>query len=632
MELDCYVKYLLKNAQDSPDGIAILEKDYGIWNTYTWQQCFQNVKYYSLGLLSLGLGGGDRVILISDERPEAFWTLAAIQSCNAIPVPLWPDLRPEEILFFINHSQARFVVCEDQEQVDKLLEIKEQIPHVMRVLYWDSRGMRHYNQSFLIDYQLLMELGQNYENDNPGSFEENVSRISGDSVAQINYTSGTTGTPKGCISHHDDLLFTAGSWWEKANLEVGDRCSSILPPSHVFEQWVAWAHYVKKLIMCFCEEPETVMSDLREIGPKVLVLSPSQWLNLYSSSLTKIEDSPWINRFAFHALMAVRHKLIRFRFTTAEIKPNLLWRIINRATDLLIFRQLRDNLGLLKTEMAFTGGALMDANVSRFYHAIGVPLGQVYGLTETGIISCHTRDDIDPATIGPPVPGRTVQIAPDGEIFVSRYGGFRGYYMQPELDEKVFAGEFIRTGDAGFFNEHGHLVYLDRLNNLRRLRTGANFAPLMVEGRLKSSPYIQEAVAVGDETKDFLSVMIVLNFIAVSTWAERNHLGFTTLVDLSQRDEVAELIRREVCIANRSLPGEAQIKKFVIFHKELDADEAELTRSRKTRPEIIKQRYVDIVEAVYIGKSEVPVTAKVQYRDGRTGTVSANVKVRAVDE
>ena len=628
MELDCYPKYLQRNYLESPDEAAVLEKDYGIWNSHTWKQCYERVKYYSLGLVSMGLVHNDKVVIISDERPEAFWTLAAVQSARAIPTPVWPDSNSEELIYYINHCEAKFVCCEDQEQVDKVLDILDKIPNVKKVLFWDPRGLRSYDEPMLVSYRELVKMGREYEEEHPDFFEENLSKVTGDDVAVITYTSGTTGLPKGCMNYHSDVLYTTRGWWTRTPIGQNATVVSIIPPAHVFEQWVASPHYVDKAIMCFCEEPETMVGDFREIAPKALVLSPGQWISLCSTAQIKTEDSPWINRFIYRLFMPVGHRVTSTIMKREKV--SLFWKALHFIGKWALFRALNDKLGMLKTKYPITGSAFTDSDVVRFFHALGIKLHQLYGLTETGVCTLHNPTDINPETIGVPCIGRSVRLSDEGEIIVSRRGGFRGYYNDPERTAEVIKNDWIFTGDAGIFTSEGHLVFTDRVKNLTQLKNGSKYAPVFIEGKLKFSPYIQETVAIGDENKDYISVMIIMDYNSVGNWAEDHHIGYTTFVDLSQKDEVSELINKDIKRVNRFLPEGTKIKKYILMHKEFDADDAELTRSRKTRPEIIRQRYADMIEAIYADKQEVPVVAEVKYRDGRTGTVSTNVKVRSI--
>lgn len=626
MDLDCYTKFLVRNCREAADGVAVLEKDYGIWNKYTWKQCYETVKTYSLGFVGLGLMPGYKVLIISGERPEALWTLAAIQAAGGIPVPVWPDSSADEIAFYANHSESTFVVCEDQEQVDKILEIEERIPMVKNVLYWDPKGMRAYDDRLLMSYEELLELGRRYETEHSDSFEQMLSRVNGDSIAIMTYTSGTTGEPKGCMCSHRDLLSTSRGWWARIPVRQGDRIVSLIPPAHVFEQWTAGAHYLEKVTMCFCEEPETVVADLRDTAPTVLVMSPGMWISLWSDAQVRIGDAAWINRLIYRLFLPVGYVVAGKRLKKERV--NLFWRTLYLLGTWLVFRPLKDKLGLSKMAYPHSGSALIDPDALRFYHAIGVKLEQFYSLTEAGVCNVPDPDDVNPETNGPPCPGRSVRISEHGEILVNRAGGFVEYHKDPQRTAERFEGDWVRTGDAGTITTEGHLVFMDRLENLSQLRGGTKYAPAFIEAKLKFSPYIEEAVIIGSESTDYISAMMVMNLPSVSNWAERNHIAFTTFVDLSQKEEVSELVRKEVERVNKVLPAASRIKKYVLLHKEFDPDDAELTRSRKTRPAIIRQRYADIIEAMYADKDEVPVVASVTYRDGRTGTVRASLRIR----
>lgn len=627
-EIDCFPKLLLRNYQEYPDKVAVRRKDFGIWNNYTWKDCYERVKYFSLGLISLGLQPGDKAATIGDEEPEGFWAIMAIQSAKAIPVPLYSDSHFEELKYLVGHSESKFVVAEDQEQVDKMLLIKDELPTLEKVIWWDPKGMRSYREPFLISFKEVMELGRKYEETHPGEFEKNVSQITKEDIAQLTYTSGTTGLPKGSIISHRVMMHCARTWLEHFNIEEGDDILNLIPAGSIFEQWFAGIHYLGRAKLHFAEEPETVMEDYREISPKIMLLGPRHWLTLSSTIQVKVGDAGWLKKLIYNLFMPVGHKVADLTF--GGKRSNILWRTLHFLGEWLVYRPLRDKIGLVKTKYPLTGSTFLSPDVLRFFAAIGLPLMQVYGSTESGIVTCHRHGEYDINTIGMPSLNTNVRISDEGEILVSGDSVFSGYYKNPEATAEKIKDGWFHTGDAAFFTPEGHVVYVERAEDLRQLKGGYRYAPGYIEGRLKFSPYIQEAIVLGDEQKDYCSVIAIIDFEAVGKWAEDHRVGYTTFVDLSQKDEVGALIKRDMDRLNRLLPEPSRIKKYLCLHKEFDPDDAELTRLRKLRRKYIEERYHEIIDGIYQDKEEVPVEAAVKYRDGRTGTISTTLKIRVV--
>lgn len=628
-ELDCYPKCLLYHYREHPDWIAVRRKDFGIWNNYTWKEAYEIVKYVAMGLLGLGLNRGDRAVVIGDEEPEGFWAIMATQCAGGVPVPLYSDAQVDELNFLIPHSEARFVFAEDQEQVDKILELKEKLPLIEKVIWWDHKGMRRYQDPILISYEQLKELGRDYEKEHPGIIESIIASLTPDDTAQFTYTSGTTGLPKASTIPHRVMMYSAETWQRQFIINKDDGLLSVMPWGSIFEQWFAGISYTTGAPMCFCEEPETVQQNIREISPKLIFLATRQWISMSSEVQIKVSDAGWLKRMCYALFMPVGHKIAETKL--ANQKPGLLWRLLNQIGEFLVFKPIRDKLGFSKTRYPICGSTYVSPDIMRFYYALGMPLYQVYGSTESGINIAHSEGDVDIESIGRPPLDTSIRISDEGEIQTKSLGLFTGYYNNPQATaEKMTQDGYYRTGDAGLFSPDGHVIYIDRAEDLRQLRSGYKYSPGYIEGKLKFSPYIQEAIALGDTEKDYISVIVIIDFLAAGKWAEDHHVGYTNFPDLSQKDELGEFIKRDMVRINRVLPEPSRIKKYILLHKEFDADDAEITRSRKLRRKFIEERYHDLVEAIYGDKKDFAVEAAVKYRDGRTGTIKTSLKIREV--
>ena len=629
-DLDCYPKYLLYHYREHPDWIAVRRKDFGIWNNYTWKDAYEIVKYVAMGLLSLGLSREDRAVVIGDEEPEGFWAIMAIQCAGGVPVPLYSDAQVDELSFLIPHSESKFIFAEDQEQVDKILELKEKLPLIQKVIWWDHKGMRRYQEPLLVSYEQLKELGRNYEKEHPGIIESIISSLTPDDTAQFTYTSGTTGLPKASIIPHRVMMYSAETWQRQFIINKDDGLLSVMPWGSIFEQWFAGISYTTGAPMCFCEEPETVQQNIREISPKLIFLATRQWVSMSSEVQIKVSDAGWLKRICYALFMPVGHKIAEIKL--ANKKPNLFWRLLNQIGEFTCFKPIRDKLGFAKTRYPICGSTYVSPDIMRFYYALGMPLYQVYGSTESGINITHSEGDVDIESIGRPPLDTSIRISDDGEIQTKSLGLFTGYYKNPEATTKKMTQDgYYRTGDAGHFGPDGRIVYIDRVEDLRQLKSGYRYSPGFIEGKLKFSPYIQEAIALGDTDKDYISVIVIIDFLAAGKWAEDHHVGYTNFPDLSQKDELGEFIKRDMVRINRVLPEPSRIKKYILLHKEFDADDAEITRSRKLRRKFIEDRYRELVDAIYSDKREFAVEAAVKYRDGRTGTIKTSLKIREVE-
>ncbi len=616
-----------RNYQRWQDKPAVCVKHRGIWKRYTWREYYEKVKYFSLGLISLGFEPGNVLCIIGDNEPEWFWAEFAAQAAGGIATGMFVDSIPSEVKYIASHSGAKFAVVNDQEQTDKFLEIKDELPLLKKVVYWDPKGLKNYDDPILMSFDEVLALGIEYEKSHPGLFEENLRRGKGEDKAFIYYTSGTTGLPKGAVLTHKALINTAKGFLSRFPLTEEDDLVSNFPPAWVGDSFFATIpHLLTGARLNFPEEPETVAEDTREVGPDFVIYGPRQWESIVSSVQVKMADAGPLKRFVYNLFMPVGYKMADLRFK--DEKPGIFWKILHWVANAALLRPLKDKLGLSHARFGVTGSSVLSLDSFRFIHAIGLELRQSYASTEAGFISCHGKGEIDFQSVGRPAPGVEVRLTDEGELWVKSDCIFSGYHQDPEKTAAVLVNGWCRTGDAVHINEEGHLIFLDRLEHLGELASGVRYAPQYIEGRLRFSPYIKDAMVVGGRDKEYVCAIINIDFAMVGKWAERQGIPYTTFVDLSQKKEIADLIQQDLNRVNSYLPEGARVKKFVLLHKEFDPDEAELTRTRKLRREFMEQRYKELIDAMYNGAESVTVQASVTYRDGRKGIVSTSVQVR----
>ncbi|MCL4425559.1 MAG: AMP-binding protein [Firmicutes bacterium] len=627
MNEDTLPKLLWRNALQAGNRVALREKEFGIWGEVTWQGYLEHVRDFSLGLISLGLGQGDKIAIIGDNRPEWVYAELAVQAAGGVSVGIYQDSLPKEVAYVIDHSDALYVVVEDQEQVDKILEIKEYFPRVKAVIYYDPKGLRNYQEPFLMAFEEVEERGRRFGAEHPGFFEASLSRGQANDPAIISYTSGTTGFPKGAMLSHRNLISMARNLLAFDPMAPGDEYVSFLPLAWIGEQMMSLSAslWVGSTVN-FPEEPETVPENLREIGPHIIFSPPRIWENMVSTVQVKIEDSTFLKKVFYRAFMPVGYRMADYKFQK-EPAP-LTLRFLYALGNFLVFSAIKDHLGLLRLRRAYTGGAALGPDVFRFFHALGVNLKQIYGQTEiSGISVVHRDDDIKFHTVGRPIEETEIRIDPEtGEILSRSPSVFQGYYKNPAATTETLAGGWLHSGDAGYLEESGHLVVIDRMKDVMRLADNSIFSPQYIENKLKFSMYIKEAVVVGKE-RPFVIALINIDMANAGKWAENHRLAYTTYTDLAQKPEVYQLLRAEVERVNRDLPEAARIRRFVSLHKELDADDEELTRTRKIRRGYVYEKYQDLVEAIYRGDETVKVEARIRYRDGREGVVETALRV-----
>ena len=611
-------------------GVALRHKKFGIWQRITWQEYYDKVKYLSLGLLSLGFKLGDKVAIIGDNAPEWNYAELAVQSCHGAVVGMYSDLLPAEIAYIIEDSDCKFAIAEGQEQVDKFLEIKDKLPLLKKVIYWDSKGLTHYDDPMLISLGELEKPGRAYEEEYPGTFEQNVQTGKGDQIAALVYTSGTTALPKGSIHSYRSLQ---ASVLPRQRLEPNyetDNLISALPPAWIAGQWMFGTPLLIGCTVNFPEKVDTTQQDAREIGPATVLHPGRLWEQQAAMIQAKILDTLPVKRLAYNLFLPIGYKLADLKVERKKV--SLFWSILYAIANVCLFRPLRDQLGLPNVRNAGTGGALLSPDAFRYFLALGIPIKQSYGSTEGGSLTALEHDEISFESCGKPLRGVEIRITDEGEI-INRGGGvFLAYHKRPEETDKVLKNGWFYSGDAGYIGDDGYLIYLDRVKDLVTLATGDRIAPQYIESRLKFSPYIRDAWAVAGEDKPFASLVIIIDYENVGRWAERRKIAYTTFTDLSQKPEVYDLIKADIARINKSLPSGGRVKKFINLHKEFDPDEAELTRTRKLRRGALEQRYAEVVEAIYSNKTELSVEASVTYKDGRKATVKSMINVKTVED
>jgi len=623
--------FLLKNNRERPENIAMRVKHRGIWQTYTWRDYYTNVKYLSLGLVSRGLKAGDRVAIIGENAPEYYWAEVAAFSARAIGLGLYVDSRPEEIKYILQDSKSSFVFADDQEQVDKMLEIKEDLPFLVNIIYWDERGLWSYDDPQLMSFEELKTLGEKYEKDHPDFFEETIGKIENNDTCFLLYTSGTTGLPKGVMSTHQTIINGLESWMSRDPWKDGANYLSYISPAWITEQFMGvTGNLARGFIINFPEEPETVNENIREIGPYVLMFNPRLWESMTSIIQGKMLDSSPLKRLLYKLALPIGYRRVEHEHD--KKRANIFWNSLFYLAYLAVFRPLLSKMGLLRTRYAYTGGGPLSPGNFKFLRAIGVNLKQTYGISEAGGISLHDDRDVQFETVGPLLPGVEVKITEEGEVAVKSNQLSKGYFGKPEETEKVFKEDgYYYTGDAAVLTEDNHLVFLDRVKDMKQLRTGDKFSPSYIEGWLKFSPFIRDVIVTGGPDRDYVGAIIQIDFDNVSRWAERNKILYTTFTDLSQKSGVYDLTRKEVENVNRVLPDKMRVKKYTHLYKEFDPDEEELTRTRKLRRAYVENKYGELIEGIYSDQAEIRMESEITYENGRKGKIKASLRVERVE-
>ncbi len=633
-ERDTFPKLVRANAERLPRKVAIREKDFGIWQAHTWRDYMEQARLIGLGLAALGFARGDKTAIIGDNRPQLYWAVMATQALGGVPVPLYQDSVAKEMQYILDHAEARFAVVEDQEQVDKLLQVKGQCPRLECIIYDDPRGLRSYAEPFLLSLEQLQERGKKFVQDHPTYFEDELGKGSADDIAIICYTSGTTGTPKGTMLSHRNLLQTAKNAAAREGLRADEEVLAYLPMAWVGDHSFSYAQSIVTGFTVNCpESAATVLHDLREIAPTYFFAVPRIWETILTNVMIRLEDAAWPKRRLVHAFLGLAQEMERRRLAG---RPVPLWpRLCYPLGRLLVYGPLRDNLGMRRIRIAYTAGEAIGPEIFVFFRSLGINVKQLYGMTESSALVAIQKDgEVRLDTAGTPIPGVEIRITPEGEVIYRSPGVFQGYYKNPEATRQALEDGWVHSGDAGFIDAEGHLKIVDRAKDVSRLADGTLFAPKYLENKLKFSPFVKEAVCIG-QGRPYVTALINIDLGAVGNWAERRNLAYTSYTDLSQRLEVYDLIAQEVLRVNRSLLEDqllrgAQIRKYLILHKELDPDDEEITRSRKVRRGFIAQKYVALIDALYADRDHVDVQAQVRYEDGRTATIRADLRIREV--
>ena len=631
-----FPQLLLQHAAERPTAAALREKEYGIWQAHSWADLARLVEHVAAGLHQAGLARGEHMVVIGANRPRLYATMLAAQSLGAIPVPLYQDAVAAECIFPLNNAEVRFCLVEDQEQVDKLLEIRAQCPLIARIFYDDPRGLRNYQEDGLSSLDALIESGKAFAAQHPTWFRDEVAKAQPTDVAAMFFTSGTTGNPKGVVHTHSTLLDRASAGAEFDKLTGSEEVLAYLPPAWIGQNIFSYAQWLACGYVVNCpESASTVTIDLKEVGPTYYFAPPRIFEGLLTSVMIRMEDAGTVKRKMFQACMAVAQRVGPALMDGQPV--GLLDRIKYALGNLLVYGPLRNNLGFSRVRVAYTAGEAIGPDLFTFYRSIGVNLKQLYGSTETAVFVCLQPDNQARAdTVGVPIRGVEIKVADNGEILVKSAGLLKEYYKNPKATAEVLTADgWYHTSDAGFLDAQGHLKIIDRVKDVGRIKGGANdgamFAPKYVENKLKFFPHIKEVVALGDK-REKVCVMVNIDFDAVGNWAERRNLPYAGYTDLAQKPEVYELVRECVekvnaDLANDALLAGSQVSRFLVLHKELDADDGELTRTNKVRRGFIAEKYGVLVEALYAGRSEQFIETQVKFEDGRTGSVSATLKL-----
>ena len=631
-ELDTLPKILIENARTRGHRAASREKNLGIWQSWTWAQVAEEVRALACGLAALGLGRGDKIAIAGDNRPRLYWTVSAAQAIGAVPVPVYQDSAAEEMGFVLDHAEVRFAMAEDQEQVDKMLEIKARCPLLEHIIYDDGRGLRHYDQERLNSFDQVQAMGRAFDRDNPDFYDTEVARGKGGDTAIILYTSGTTGQPKGVVLSFENVIHSARAAIEFDALTDREETLAYLPMAwvgdHIFSHGQS---YCAGFCVSCPESGETVLHDLRELGPSYFFAPPRIFESILTTVMIRMEDAGWVKRKLFHFFMAVAKRCGSRILDGQPVSP--VDRVLYFLGDVLIYGPLRNTLGFSRIRLALTAGEAIGPDIFDFYRSLGINLKQLYGSTETSVcVTIQPDGEIRPDTVGRPLRGVEIKIAEDGELLLKGPGIFQEYFKNPEATAETKAADgWFHTSDAGYLTDEGHLKIIDRVDDVGKLTGGDLFSPKYVENKLKFFPNIQEAVAFGDR-RDYCAVMVNINLEAVGSWAERHNVAYGSYRELAANPQVHQIIKGHIEQVNRDLSNDprlaaSQIKRFLVLHKKLDADDGELTRTRKVRRGFVAERYDSLIAALYSDRDRAHIETEVTFEDGRKGVISADLAI-----
>jgi long-chain acyl-CoA synthetase len=610
---------------------AMRHKRHGIWRPCTWKDYYLRARALALGLLSLGFKPGDRLLIVGDNAPEWYYAALAAQAVHGIAVAAYSELSPGEIRDIAGNSESGFAMVQDQEQVDKFLQMREGTPLLKKIIYWSYKGLAHYSDPLLIGYREVLELGKEYERGHPGVFERNVETGRADDVCSLVYTSGTTGdAPRAAVHTFRTLRAGAECHLRLDPWHPEDNVVPYLPPVWINEQWLEiGCHLLSACTLNFAEAPETQQRDATETGPSVVSHGARLWESQASGVHARMLRANALNRYAFALLMSFGNRVADLKLQRKN--PGLLLKMLHAFADVALLRSIRRSLGLQNARICYSTGAVLSPDAFRFYHALGLPLRSIYGTTEGGVLAVSGKGDIRPDTVGPAQPGTEVKIAQDGEILYRQPGTFLGYSKDPDKTAELLRDGWFHSGDIGRTEDDGSIAFVDRAKSLVRLANGETLVPQRIESRLRFSPYIKDAWVLAGPQRAYASAVIVIDSHSVGSWAGQRRMAFTTFAELAQRQEVYDLVRQDVDRVNRTLPAGSRIRKYVHLHKEFDPDEGELTRTRKLRRAVLEEHYRTVVDAVYRDGDAVQIEARVGHRDGRVETVTTTLRIQSVE-
>ena len=632
---DTFPKYLLRNAEMFGTRPAMRHKDRGIWQSWTWSQQRDAIRDFATGLATLGVRHGDRVAIIGANRPKLYWAVCAVQSLGGVPVPVYADAVADELSYVLSHADVRFAVVQDQEQVDKLNSFADRLTSLQAVIYDEPRGLTDYDKRALHDFEDVQEMGRRAQSGDgqvAERWEEAIRSASGDDVSIMLYTSGTTGRSKGVMLKAKNAVKAAQDTVAFDRLTETDSVLAYLPLAWVGDHYLNYAQgYVAGFCMACPESSQTVAQDLRELAPTFYFAPPRVFEGLLTSITIRMEDAGKLKQRIYRHYIDVARKygeaILEGRSVPASARASYA------IGEILVYGPLKNVLGLSNIRVAYTAGEAIGSDLFSFFRALGVNLKQLYGQTEAFLyVTCQKDGEVRSDTVGPPAPNVDIRISEDGEVQFRSPGMFSGYYLEDEKTAETMTPDgYVKTGDAGFFDTDGQLKIIDRAKDVGKLSSGALFAPKYLENMLKFFPNIKEAVAYGDG-REFATAFVNIDLQAVGNWAERNNIAYASYQELAGHPLVYEMISQNVEETNRRLSAEpmmaaAQIHRFLILHKELDADDGELTRTQKVRRSFVAERYAPLIEALYDGSTQKFVETEVTYEDGRKGRISANVKI-----
>ena len=632
--LDTFPKVLRHNAARFADRPAMREKEYGIWQTWTWAGYLDEVRRFAAGLAGLGFSRGDKLFLLGQNRPRLYFATSAAQCLGGVPVPTYHDAVADEVRHVVGHSEARFAVAEDQEQVDKVLEAAGEGPELAAIVYDDPRGLRDYDAARVRSFESVRELGAERLGEAPGLVDACIDAGAGADVSVLLYTSGTTGQPKGVVLTYDNLRSIAQACIDHEGLDESDEVIAYLPMAWIVDHFISYAQaHLTGCCVCCPESPETVLQDSREIGPTYHFTSPRVLENHRTSIMIRMEDASRPKRAMFHYFLEVARRAGRARQRGEAVR--VADRLLYALGRLLVYEPLKNQLGMSRTRLAYTAGEAIGPDMFDFYRSIGIPVKQVYGQTEASpFVTIQPDDQVRSDTVGTPLGCVQVKVSEEGEVLFRSPGVFHSYFKNPEATASARDAEgWVHTGDAGFFDREGHLKIIDRTKDVGRLNGGAMFAPKYLENKLKFFPWVLEAVCFGDR-RDEVTAFINIDLSAVGDRAERRGLAYASYQELAGHPDTYRLIGDCIARVNEDLAGDerladSQIRRFLILHKELDADDGELTRTRKLRRRIIAERYAVLVRALYDGSERCVIESEVRFEDGRRGVLGGDLRIEA---